>query len=343
MAAGDLYDITIVGGGPAGMYAAFYAGMRDMKVKLIEGKGELGGFLHTYPEKTIWDVGGIPPIRGEQLIVWLAQQARTFNPTLVFHQRVNDLQRLPDGNYRLRTDTGELHDTRTIVLAVGRGITEVQKLDITGADRYELNNLYYTVQDLESFRGKRVLVSGGGNSAVDWAIELASVAKQVTVVHRRDEFAAMEHSVAVMKEVAEVRTPYSVKELHGEKTAIHTVSIARMDSGELERLEVDAVVVSHGYTRNHGDILKWGLKLDEAGIAVSDQTETNLPGIFAAGDCAAYNNKVKLIAGAFIDAVLAVNNAKQYIDPTAHSMAYVSSHNEKFREMNRQVHALRRN
>ncbi|WP_214627801.1 NAD(P)/FAD-dependent oxidoreductase [Paenibacillus agaridevorans] len=335
---GELYDLTIIGGGPAGMYAAFYAGMRDMKVKLIEGKDELGGFLHHYAEKTIWDVGGIPPLRCDQLIRHLAEQARTFDPTIVFGQRVDGLELLPGGAYRLRTDSGKTHDTKTILVAVGRGITEMTKLDIRGADRYELTNLHYTVQNPEAFRDKRVLISGGGNSAVDWANELVDVAKQVIVAHRREEFGAMERSVSRMLEKADVRTPYELQELHGEGEAIGAVSIRHGESGDMELIEVDAVVVSHGYSRSYGDLLHWGLDIGKHGIHVSDQTVTNLPGIFAAGDCASYSNKVKLIAGAFTDAVLAVNSAMSYIDAEAPDMAYVSSHNEKFREMNKQLH-----
>ncbi|OUS68770.1 thioredoxin reductase [Paenibacillus sp. MY03] len=334
---GGLYDLTIIGGGPAGMYAAFYAGMRDMKVKLIEGKNELGGFLHHYAEKMIWDVGGIPPLRCDGLIERLAEQARTFEPVIVFGQRVDGLETLPGGAYRLRTDTGESHDTKTILVAVGRGITEMTRLNIQGADRYELTNLHYTVQNPESFRDKRVLISGGGNSAVDWANELADVAKQVIVVHRREEFGAMERSVSNMLQVADVRTPYELHGLHGAGDVIGAVSIAHIESGDTEMIEVDAVVVSHGYTRSYGDLLEWGLDIGKHGIHVSDQTATNLPGIFAAGDCASYSNKVKLIAGAFTDAVLAVNSAMSYIDAEAPNMAYVSSHNEKFREMNKQL------
>lgn len=376
----ELYDLTIIGGGPAGMYAAFYAGMRDMKVKLIEGKDYLGGFLHTYAEKTIWDIGGIPPLRCENLIEWLADQARTFDPTIVLGQRVDGLEKLPGGAFRLRTANGETHDTRTILVAIGRGITEMTKLNVQGADRYELTNLHYTVQNPESFRDKRVLISGGGNSAVDWANELADVASQVIVVHRREEFQAMERSVSRMLENADVRTPYVLQELHGEGDAIVAVSIEHAESGSAEpeqieggdksgsaerihtddkrssaeriqtgderagaeRIEVDAVVVSHGYTRSYGDLLEWGLDIGSHGIRVSDHAITNLPGIFAAGDCATYSNKVKLIAGAFTDAVLAVNSAMSYIDAEAPTMAYVSSHNEKFREMNKQLHSDRK-
>jgi len=333
-----LYDLTIIGGGPAGLYAAFYAGMRDMKVKLIEGKDDLGGFLHHYAEKTIWDVGGIPPLRCDQLIRQLDEQARTFDPAIVFGQRVDGLEELPGGAYRLHTDTGDVHDTKTILVAVGRGITEMTKLNIQGADRYELTNLHYTVQNPEAFKDKRVLISGGGNSAVDWANELDGLAKSITVVHRREEFLAMERSVSRMLESVDTRTPFELQELHGQGDVIDAVTIKHVESGKTELIEVDEVVISHGYTRSYGDLLKWGLDIGSHGIQVTDHTATNLPGIYAAGDCATYSNKVKLIAGAFTDAVLAVNSAMSYIDAEAPSMAYVSSHNEKFRERNRQLH-----
>ena len=338
MQADELYDVTIIGGGPAGMYAAFYGGMRSMKIKLIEGKNELGGFLHTYSEKTIWDVGGIPPIRCDKLIEWLAQQAVTFDPTLVFNQAVVRLQQHKDGTFVLETNTGELHYTRTIIVAVGRGITDLQKLDIEGADRYELTNLSYTVQDLNSFRDKHVLISGGGNSAVDWAIELAEVASKITVIHRKTSFRAMERNVAKMKEVADVRTPYQIVRLYGDNNAIQRVQIAHIENEASETLDVDAVVVSHGYNSNNGVLSDLGFSIVEGVMNVGEQAETQVPGIFAAGDCAAYKSKVRLIAGAFNDAILAVNSAKRYLDPDAPSMAYVSSHNERFKELNHQVH-----
>jgi thioredoxin reductase (NADPH) len=333
----ELYDLTIIGGGPAGMYAAFYAGMRDMKVKIIEGRGELGGFLHTYPEKMIWDVGGVPPTRCEKLIERLARQAVTFEPTLVFHQRVDGLERRSDGVFVLRANTGELHFTRTVIVAVGRGVAELQRLEVEGADRYELTNLHYAVNRLRQFEGKHVLLSGGGNSAVDWAIELADIAAKVTVVHRKEEFRAMERNVALMRETAEVRTPYCIVTLHGQGGGIRQVTIEHADSGERETLSVDAVIVSHGYSGNAGAIADWGLETSEGLLSLSGQAETNVPGIFAAGDCAAYASKVRLIAGAFNDAVLAVNSAKRYLEPEAPGMAYVSSHNEIFRERNKRI------
>ncbi|KEQ26814.1 NAD(P)/FAD-dependent oxidoreductase [Paenibacillus tyrfis] len=331
----ELYDVTIIGGGPAGMYTAFYSGMRDLKTKLIEAKTELGGFLHMYPEKMIWDVGGITPLRCEQLIRQLDRQARTFEPTIVLGQQIEGLERLEDGTFMLTAATGERHHTRTIILTLGRGITNMQKLELEGANRYEITNLYYTVQELKNFLGKRVLISGGGNSAVDWANELEEIAASVTVVHRRNEFDAMEKHVAHMRQFADVRTPYTVTQLHGQGDAIHQVTVTHAETGEKELLEVDAVIINHGFTRNYGSIAEWGLQMKDGIMVVNEKMETNIPGIFAAGDFVTHASKVRLIAGAFADAILALNSAKLYMDPEAPRMAYVSSHNERFKEKNR--------
>jgi thioredoxin reductase (NADPH) len=333
----ELYDVTIIGGGPAGMYAAFYSGMRDLKTKLIEAKEELGGRMLIYPEKMIWDVGGFAPIVCEQLIVQLARQARLFEPTLVFGQQITGLERREDGTYVLAAESGERHWTRTIVLALGRGILKMAKLEIEGAERYEITNLHYTVQELEPFRGKRVLISGGGNSAVDWANELEPIAASVTVAHRRDKFGGHEKSIIRMKTSSvDVRTPYALTQLHsGNGETIHKVTISHVDTGEIEQLDVDAVIVNHGLKSDFTGITGWGLDMDEWNVFANGKLETNMPGIYAAGDFVNYASKVNLIAGAFSDAVLAVNSAKLYMDPEAPRMAYVSSHNDRFKEKNR--------
>ncbi len=339
----ELYDITIIGGGPAGLYAAFYSGMRDMKTKLIEAKEKLGGRLLIYPKKMIWDVGGITPIRCEQLIKQLIQQAHTFDPTIVLGQQISGLERLEDGTMLLTAVTGEQHHTRSLVLALGYGVMKMAKLDIEGAERYELTNLHYTVQELESFRNKRVLISGGGDSAVDWANELEPIAESITVVHRREHFGGHEKNVKRMKESSvDVRTPFAVTRLHGNVSgdAIEAVSIAQIDADgvlleETERLGIDDVIVNHGLRGDFGSIVDWGMDMGQWNINVNEKLATNLPGIFAAGDTANYLSKVKLIAGAFTDAVLAVNSAKLHIEPAAAKMAYVSSHNTKFKERNK--------
>ncbi|ASA23013.1 NAD(P)/FAD-dependent oxidoreductase [Paenibacillus donghaensis] len=333
----ELYDVTIIGGGPAGMYTAFYSGMRDLKTKLIEAKEELGGRMLIYPEKMIWDVGGVTPVLCRQLIDQLAQQAMTFDPTLVLGQQIVAQERQEDGTYILTSSTGEQHWTRTVILTIGYGILQMAKLEIEGADRYEVTNLHYTVQELEPFRGKRVLISGGGDSAVDWANELESVAASVTVVHRREQFGGHEKNIARMKASSvQILVPHAVSQLHssdGEK--IDEVTIAHTESGEVTRVAVDAVIVNHGLKSDFGPLKQWGLDMGDWCANVSGRLETNLPGIFAAGDFVDYTSKVRLIAGTFTDAVLALNSAKLYMDPSAPKAAYVSSHNERFKEKNK--------
>ncbi|MBP1993010.1 NAD(P)/FAD-dependent oxidoreductase [Paenibacillus eucommiae] len=333
----DIYDITIVGGGPAGMYAAFYSGMRAMRTKLIDAKEELGGFMRTYPEKLVWDVGGVGPIRCEKLIDILELQAKTFDPTLVLGQEIAHLERRDDQIFVLTAKTGERHYTRTLLLCAGRGMTQVQKLDVEGANRYELTNLHYTITDLSRFKDKRVLISGGGDSAVDWANEIVKLAKQVIVVHRRNEFTAHELPVAQMKASAEVMTPYRISRLHGAGDQIKSVVLEHSDTGAIEQIEVDEVIVSHGFDRDFGGLLKWGLDKEDYGVSVDPRMRTSMPGIFGAGDFITYGSKVRLIAGAFNDAVLAVNSAKLYLDPAASDMAGVSSHNDRFFEKNKAI------
>jgi len=335
----ELYDVTIIGGGPGGLYTTFYSGMRDLKTKLIEAQDQLGGRMLTYPEKIIWDVGGVTPIRCEQLIAQLVQQAKTFDPTIVLGQQITDYERQADGTFILTALSGEKHLTRTVIMAIGYGIKKLAKLEIEGADRYEVTNLYYTVQELEKFRGKRVLISGGGDSAVDWANELETIAASVTVVHRRDSFGGHERNVSKMKQSSvNVMTPYQVLALHsGDGESIEKVTIAHMETEESKQLEVDAVIVNHGMKSDFGPIRDWGLDMGVWNANVGERMATNIPGIFGAGDFANYGSKVGLIAGTFTDGVLALNSAKLYMDPEAPEMAYVSSHNERFKEKNREL------
>ncbi|MWV45687.1 NAD(P)-binding protein [Paenibacillus sp. HJL G12] len=332
----ELFDVTIIGGGPAGMYAAFYSGMRNLKTKLIDAREELGGRMLVYPEKMLWDVGGFAPIVCGELIGQLAKQAQLFDPTLAFGQHITGLEALEDGTYVLESSTGDKHWTRTVILALGRGILRMAKLDIEGADRYEITNLHYVVQELEPFRGKRVVISGGGNTAVDWANELESIAESVTVVHRRDRFGGHEKHVERMKSRADVRTPYALTQLNSQDgQTIGSVEVSHMETGATDVLEVDAVIVNHGLMSDFTGINRWGLQMDDWNVYVNGKLETNIPGIYAAGDFAHYDSKVNLIAGAFADAVLAVNSAKLFMDPEAPRMAYVSSHNDRFKEKNR--------
>ncbi|OAH57675.1 thioredoxin reductase [Domibacillus aminovorans] len=334
----ELFDVTIIGGGPAGLYTAFYSGMRDLKTKIIEYGPKLGGRVLIYPEKVIWDVGGVTPILGEQLIAQLEEQARTFDPTIVLNQQVVGLEKLKDGTFILTAATGEKHHSKTVILAVGYGVLTMQKLEIEGADRYEVTNLHYTVQELEVFRDKHVLISGGGNSAVDWANELETIAASVTVVHRRNDFGGHEKNVIKMKESSvDVRTPYEVVQLHGNGDTIDQVSMSHIETGEVERITVDAVIVNHGLKCDYGPLTEWGLEMKEDVAIVNSKRETNIPGVYGAGDFIDHESKVRLIAGAFTDGILALNSAKLRIEPDAPKVAYVSSHNIRFKERNKKL------
>ena len=177
----ELFDITIIGGGPAGLYSAFYSGLRGMKTKIIESQGMLGGKVRIYPEKRIWDVGGLQPVLAQEFCENLIEQGLTFNPTVCLNQKVERIDK--DGDlFIITAGDGTHHYSKAVILANGSGIISPQKLEVEGAHKYELSNLHYTVGRLERFRGRHVLISGGGNTAIDWAVELMYVAKSVTLV-----------------------------------------------------------------------------------------------------------------------------------------------------------------
>ncbi len=336
----DLYDITIVGGGPAGLFAAFYSGMRSMKTKLIEASPYLGGKLNSYPDKMIWDVGGQPPIKAKQLARQLIEQAMTFDPTIVLNQQIQDIKRTREGYYIIQSRTGECHLTRTIVLSIGYGAKSAIKLSVKDADKYENSNLHYTVTDLKQYKGKRVLISGGGDSAVDFANALYGIAHDVMVVHRRNEFKGHERSVeTLLTNRIRVKMPFAVKRLEGDQARINAVEIDQVDEkgvflNRCEHVKVDAVIVNHGMKADIGGIRNWGLKTDDRHILVNDKLETGKEGIYAAGDSAMFGNKIHLLAGAFTDAATAVNHAKTYIKPESAMDIFISSHNPVFDEKN---------
>lgn len=313
----EVVDITVIGGGPTGLFAAFYAGMRNSSVKVIESLPQMGGQLSAlYPEKYIYDVAGFPKILAQELVDNLLEQCKLFEPIFCVNEKVNTVEKNEDGIFELTTDRG-LHLTRSIIITAGVGAFEPRKLKVEGAERYEHTNLHYFVNDLQQFKDKKVLIAGGGDSAVDWANMLEPIAKQVTIIHRRDKFRAHETSVDKMKQSSvEIRVPREILSLKGENR-IEQVVIGDKKSQVVEELDVDAVIVSFGFVSSLGPIQEWGLEIEKGSILVNSRMETNIPGIYAAGDVATYPGKVKLIAVGFGEAPTAVNNAKQYMDPQA--------------------------
>ncbi|MFC7439715.1 NAD(P)/FAD-dependent oxidoreductase [Laceyella putida] len=310
-------DIAIIGGGPAGLFAAFYAGMRHASVKVIESMPQLGGQLSAlYPEKYIYDVAGFPRVVAQDLINNLIEQANHFSPTYCLDEKVLEVNKKEERLFEIVTHK-QVHLARSVIITAGCGAFEPRKLSLPGAERFENNSLFYFVKDKQQFAGKNVMIAGGGDSAVDWALMLEPIAKSVTVVHRRDKFRAHEHSVEqMMNSSIRVITPREIEALHGDEQ-IEQITLVDKKSKVSETLDIDALIVSFGFVSSLGPIAEWGLEIENGAIKVNSRMETNIPGIYAAGDIATYPGKVKLIAVGFGEAPTAVNNAKQYLDPEA--------------------------
>lgn len=336
----QLFDVTIIGGGPAGLYSAFYSGMRDLKTKIIEFHPQLGGKVNIFLEKMLWDVGGQPPIQAEKFIANLIQQAMTFEPTVCCNEKVHYIEKIDDV-FVITTDAAEKHYSKSVIIAIGGGIFQPIKLEIEGAEKYEMTNLHYTINGVERFKDKRVLVSGGGNGAIDWAVELLPIAKQVQVIYRAEELKAHESQVRKLREHnVEILLQTEIQSLiaNETKTAIQTVVLSQQ--GTVKEFQVDDVIISHGFNRDISLDFNAAIapkRKNEALFQSYGQCTTSVPGIFAVGDIVAADDKVYLLVGAFNDAVLAVNSAKKFLEPDANPYAMVSSHNEKFVARNQQI------
>ncbi|HIQ29066.1 MAG TPA: NAD(P)/FAD-dependent oxidoreductase [Candidatus Caldiarchaeum subterraneum] len=316
----DVYDVTIIGAGPTGLFAAFYAaGMRGMKTKIIEALDQVGGQLAVlYPEKYIYDVAGFPKILAKDLVKQLEIQATSYKPVIVLGERVEELKYIDNNIIELVTNKG-IHFTKTVIICAGHGAFSPRKLNNLSVDRFEGRGVYYQVRDKWEFRGKRILIVGGGDSAVDWALNLKDIAKEVTLIHRRTEFRAHEGSVIeLFHSPVRVLVPFEIKEAHGGER-LEAVTIFNNKTGEEMTLEVDAVILQLGYLVDVSVFKKWGLDIVGNAIKVNGRMETNLPGVYAAGDIANPVDSIKLnlIVIGFAQAAIAVNVAKNYIDPKA--------------------------
>ncbi len=312
------YDLTIIGGGPAGIFAGFYAGLREASAQLIESLPVLGGQVSAlYPEKRILDVAGIPNIQAQHLIDQQVEQFKQFPIDVKTEQTVTNIEKTADG-FTVTTPSEVTH-SKNVLIAVGNGSFAPRPLAIDNVKEFEGKSLFYAVTDLAHFKGHRVLIAGGGDSALDEALMLEPVAKSVHLVHRRNEFRALEHTVAQVKaSTVDVQTPYMIKTI--EKTdngMLVTIKKMRSDD-ETETFEVDDVIVSYGFTSDHKTVDGWGIDLetDHRLFKVNTQMETSVPGIYAIGDSVTYPGKQALIATAYGEAPIAVNAimAKLYPD-----------------------------
>lgn len=313
-----VYDITIIGAGPAGLFTAFYGGMRQASVKLIESLPHTGGQLTAlYPEKYIYDVAGFPKIRAQQLVDNLEEQLSLFDTTIELGQSVEKVEKLEDGTFKLTTDTNQVHYSKVIIITAGNGAFEPRRLNVKNSEDFEGINLHYYVKDMQQFKDEHVVILGGGDSAVDWALMLEPIAKKVTLVHRRDQFRAHEHSIQQLKKSsAEILTPFIPIDITGEDR-IEQLTLQEVKGEEIVKMDVDSVICNYGFISRLGPIANWGLEIERNSIIVNSKMETNIPGIYAVGDINTFDGKVKLIATGFGEGPVAVNNAMTYIDPKA--------------------------
>jgi thioredoxin reductase (NADPH) len=312
-------DVVIIGGGPVGLFAVFELGLVDIKAHVIDILDRPGGqCAELYPDKPIYDIPGLPIVTGQELTDRLLEQIKPFNPVFHFSQQVEELKRLADGRFRLKTDAGRELTAKVVVVAAGGGSFTPKRPPLPGIEAYEGTSVFYAVRRMESFRDKKVLIVGGGDSALDWTLNLQPVAKSLTLLHRRDEFRGAPHSVEKMRLLA---AEQKIRLLIGQMSAVHgsdgrleAVSIKTKD-GE-ERLPVELVLAFFGLTMKLGPIANWGLALSDNLISVdTEKFETSEKGIFAIGDINSYPGKLKLILCGFHEAALMAQQAHKYVFP----------------------------
>jgi thioredoxin reductase len=314
----ELYDVTIIGAGPSGLFAAFYAGMRQMKTKIVEALLRPGGQMSVlYPDKFVYDAPGHNRIKAIDLVAKLTEQAIRFSPTMIFNERIVHLEPLPNGTLNLISASGSIHCSRTVVIAAGIGAFSPKILGIPGEKEFEGRGVYYSVGNESNLKAKRVVIIGGGDTAVDWALHLTRFAKHVTLIHRSDSFKAHESSVSKLL-VSDVRLRLfnDLIEIRGDKHGVAHAVIQNNQNKETEVLDVDAILICIGFKAYVEKIREWGLHLEWRSVLVNHRMETNINGVFAIGDIAKHRDVVKLnlIVTGWAQAAMAINYAKRYID-----------------------------
>ena len=315
-----VYDITIIGGGPVGLAAAYYAGHREATVCIVESLEQLGGQVGAvYPEKHVFDVAGHPKIQGQALVDLCVEQGLQFGAQVYLGEEVRDLVRTGDGDDEILTLTthgGRSIRSRALIVTAGHGAFEPRKLGVEGIDEWEGKGLHYFVRKKDAFKGKSCVIVGGGDSALDWTLGLQDTAAlPITLVHRRDRFRALESSVTAaraLEEEGKVRIviPAEVREIRG-NGAVEALVVENTATGEAEEVPCDALITLLGFHSHLGSIAEWGLELHgKRQILVNPATmETSIPRVYSAGDVAGYDGKITLITIGFGEAAVAANNA----------------------------------
>ena len=311
-------DVVIIGAGPTGIFCAHQLGIIGLKCEIVDNLDKIGGqCIELYPDKPIYDIPAIPECTGEELTNNLIQQIKPFNFNFHLSQRVDEIKN-KDGKWIIKTSKSTKFSSPNIVIAGGVGSFEPRKFTVKGCEKFEEKSIFYSIKDKEIFKNKTVAIFGGGDSALDWAIELSRNSK-VILVHRRDEFRAVQSSVDKVKELnnqkkLEMFTQYQLIEVKG-NSSINIIEI-KSESGDVKSLNVDYVLGFFGLIMNLGPILDWGLNIDKKKIPVNTKNfETNKKGIFAIGDICEYPGKLKLILSGFHEGALAARGCFKYAKP----------------------------
>jgi thioredoxin reductase (NADPH) len=313
-------DVAIIGAGPVGLFAVFECGMLGMRCHVLDALDRAGGQCAAlYPEKPIYDIPAHGEISAADLIDRLADQAAPFAPTYHLGHPVESLAPLPGGGFRIATARAAI-EAGAVIVAAGVGALGPNRPPLAGIERYEGTSVFYSIARRDQFRGQRVVIAGGGDAAVDWALALAEAAERVTLVHRRTRFRAAPESARRLEHLAaqgriDLVTPYQLDALEGENGRLEAVIVAGLEGGK-RRLEADALLPFFGLSQSLGPIARWGLALERQHIAVDPATcMTSTRGIFAIGDIAAYPGKLKLILSGFAEAALAAHAIHPLLHP----------------------------
>ncbi|MCG0731958.1 thioredoxin reductase (NADPH) [Lactiplantibacillus plantarum] len=326
------YDLTIIGGGPVGMFAAFYAGMRNARVQLLESLPELGGQVQAlYPEKIIHDVAGYPAIKGRELVAQLEKQLTQFPIDIQLASPVTDVTGAM-GDFTITTASGQQSHSKAIIVATGSGAFEPRRLAVDDAAEFENKQLFYHIPSVKQFADRTVLVAGGGDSAIDMALMLEPVAKHVYIMHRRDRFRGMEHNVDLLKASSvEIKTPFLIKQLAETATGQLQLTMKEVRGTTEETLAVDDLIVNYGFIADNKVIRNWHVTPTMAHrlITVDTEMNTDVSGIAAIGDTVTYAGKLGLIASGFGEAPNAVNQLMMTLYPERRSPLHSTTVFEK--------------